>query len=100
MDWLLVTDYMRASTARMSRFDQALKESYQSYRVELRNEKGQQVLAQGNLAARAMRNGRNISLSVPVKVINSGRYEVAVKGISKTGETEDVGFYYFDVVKQ
>lgn len=76
------------------------KENYQRYRVELRNEKGQQVLAQGNLAARARHNGRNITLSVPAKVINNGRYEVALKGIAETGETEDVGFYYFDVVKQ
>jgi anti-sigma factor RsiW len=76
------------------------QENYSRYRVELRNEKGQQVLAQGNLAARARRNGRNITLSVPAKVINNGRYEVALKGIAESGKSEDVGFYYFDVVKQ
>ena len=76
------------------------QESYQRYRVELRNDKGQQVLAQGNLAARAGHNGRNITLSVPVKVVNAGRYEVALKGVTQNGGSEDVGFYYFDVVKK
>ena len=76
------------------------QESYQRYRVELRNEKGQQVLAQGNLAAHAGRNGRNITFSVPVKVVNTGRYEVALKGVAQDGGSEDVGFYYFDVVKK
>lgn len=75
------------------------QESYRRYRVELRNEKGQQVLAQGNLAARVRHNGRSITLSVPANVINAGRYELALKGIAETGGTEDVGFYYFDVVK-
>lgn len=76
------------------------QESYQRYRVELRNEKGQQVLAQGNLAARVQHNGRSITLNVRAKLINDGRYEVALKGISGNGGTEAVGFYYFDVVKK
>jgi hypothetical protein len=68
--------------------------------VELRNEKGQQVLAQDNLAARVRHNSRNITLSVPINVINNGRYEVTLKGIAERGVTEDVGFYYFDIVKK
>ena len=76
------------------------QESYERYRVELRNEKGQRVLAQGNLAAHVRHNGRNITLSIPIEVLENGRYEVALKGIAKIGETEDVGFYYFDVLKQ
>jgi len=76
------------------------QESYHRYRAELRNEKGQQVLAQGNLAPSVRHNDRNITLSVPVNVINGGRYEVALKGIAASGVTEDVGFYYFDVVKK
>ncbi len=76
------------------------QENYQRYRVEMRNEKGQQVLAQGDLAARVRHNSRNITLSVPVNIINSGRYEVALKGIAESGVTEDVGFYYFDIVKK
>lgn len=76
------------------------QESYERFRVELRNAKGQQVLAQGNLAARVRRNSRNIALNVPVNVINAGRYEVALKGVTRNSGTEDVGFYYFDVVKK
>ena len=76
------------------------QETYRRYRVELRTEKGQQVLAQGNLAARAGRNGRSIPLNVPASALTKGRYEVTLKGITESGTTEDVGFYYFEVVKK
>ena len=76
------------------------QESYQRYRVELRTEQGKQVLVQGNVAARARHNGRNITLSVPASVLTNGRYEVALKGVTESGVTEDVGFYYFDVLKK
>lgn len=75
------------------------KENYRRYRVELRTEKGQQVLAQGNLLARAGSHGRSIPLSVPASALGNGRYELTLKGITDSGTTEDVGFYYFDVKK-
>jgi hypothetical protein len=72
------------------------QESYRRYRVELRTEKGQQVLARGNLVS----HGRSIPVSVPASALGNGQYELALKGITETGATEDVGFYYFDVVKK
>ena len=75
-------------------------EIYRSYRVELRTERGARVLTQGNLAARAGRKGRSIALSVPANALGNGQYELALKGIAENGTTEDVGFYYFDVVKK
>jgi len=76
------------------------QETYRRYRVELRTEKGQQVLAQGNLTALVGSNGRSIPLSVPASALTKGRYEVTLKGITESGTTEDVGFYYFEVVKK
>jgi len=76
------------------------QEGYERYRAEVRNAKGQQVLAQANLVARAGHHGRNISLRIPVKVLSDGRYEVTLKGVTEGGESEAVGFYYFDVVKK
>jgi len=76
------------------------QENYQRYRVELRTEKGQQVLARGNLSAHAGSHGRNIPLSVPASALTNGRFEVELKGITESGTTEDIGFYYFDVVKK
>ena len=76
------------------------QESYQRYRVELRNGKGQQVLAQGNLIARTGRNSRNITANVPTTALANGRYELTLKGVTPTGATEDVGFYYFEIVKK
>jgi murein DD-endopeptidase MepM/ murein hydrolase activator NlpD len=72
------------------------QESYRRYRVELRTANGQHVLAQGNLSAR----GRRIPLSVPASVLGNGRYELTLKGITESGATEDVGFYYFEVAKK
>jgi len=76
------------------------QENYRRYRVELRTENGQQVLAQGNLLARVGSHGRSIPLGVPASALRNGRYELALKGITESGTTEDVGFYYFNVVKK
>jgi hypothetical protein len=75
-------------------------ENYRRYRVELRTENGRQVLAQGHLSARVGSHGRSIPLSVPASALGIGRYELALQGITESGTTEDVGFYYFDVVKK
>jgi hypothetical protein len=75
------------------------QETYSRYRVELRTEKGQEVLAQNNLAARVKHNSRSITLNVPASVVANGRYEIALKGVTENGSTEDVGFYYFEVKK-
>ncbi|PWT88755.1 MAG: hypothetical protein C5B55_12605 [Blastocatellia bacterium] len=72
------------------------QETYKRYRVELRTEKGQQVLTQGNLTPR----GRSIPISLKADALTKGRYELTVKGITDSGTIEDVGFYYFDVVKK
>ena len=76
------------------------EENYRRYRVELRTEQGQQVLAQGNLSARNGGHGRSIPLSVPASTLGNGRYELTLKGITESGTTEDIGFYYFVVVKK
>src|SRR5258705_783167 len=76
------------------------QENYRRYRVELRTERGQQVLAQGNLLARVGSHGGSIPLGVPASALRNGRYELALKGITESGTTEDVGFYYFNVVKK
>jgi len=76
------------------------QETYRRYRVELRTEKGQQVLVQENLTARKGSKGRSIPLSVPASALKNGRYEVTLKGITESGTSEDVGFYYFEVVNR
>ena len=76
------------------------QENYRRYRVELRTEKGQQVLARRNVTARVSSNGRSVPVSVPASALTKGRYEVTLKGITESGTTEDVGFYYFEVVKK
>jgi len=76
------------------------QENYRRYRAELRTVSGQQVLAQGNLSARGGSRGRSIPFGVPASALGNGRYELTLKGITESGATEDVGFYYFEVVKK
>lgn len=75
-------------------------DEYKSFRVELLTQAAEQVWSQDNLSARTVRAGRAVVLNLPTSILVAGRYELALKGITDGGKTEDVGFYYFDVVKR
>lgn len=75
------------------------QDDYPRYRVELRSPGGGQVWSQDNISARATSRGRSLNLNLPAKVLQTGRYELAVQGI-KTGAGEDLGYYYFEVLKK
>lgn len=76
------------------------EDEYKSFSVEIRSPKGEIILNQNGLPARTMRAGRAIVLNLPAKPLGAGQYELALKGITDGGKTEDVGYYYFDVVKK
>lgn len=75
-------------------------DDYKSFGVELNTQAGQRVLTRDNLAARSTRKGRTIILNVPARLLEAGQYELALKGVSTTGATEAVGYYYFEVLKK
>ena len=56
--------------------------------------------AQGGLSARPVRAGRAVTLNLPASILKAGEYELALKGVTDKGITEDIGYYYFDVLKK
>jgi hypothetical protein len=75
-------------------------DDYQSFRAELNTQGGQRILSEDNLSARAKGRGRSIILNVPAKLLEAGQYELSLKGRDVAGTTEDIGYYYFEVLKK
>lgn len=75
-------------------------DDYKSYRVELRTRAGQEVARRNNLTARSGRAGREVVLLVSVNLLNPGEYELALKGGTGGNQMEDIGYYYFSVLKK
>jgi TolA-binding protein len=76
------------------------EEQYKTYAVELRTAAGRQVWNRENLTARTRGKARAVSLTLPASALKSGDYELRLSGRKEGGESEDVGFYYFDVKKR
>jgi hypothetical protein len=76
------------------------EEDYKSFGVELRTTSGRPVWMRDSLTARSSRGGRSIRLTLPASALLPGEYELKLKGVPKTGPSEDVGFYYFEVMKR
>ncbi|MFY9555840.1 MAG: hypothetical protein WAV47_14100 [Blastocatellia bacterium] len=75
-------------------------DEYKSFSVELLTQGGQHIWSQNSLSARSTRTGRALVLNLPARLLGAGRYELALKGMTDAGKTEDVGYYYFDVLKK
>lgn len=76
------------------------EDEYQSFSAELRAPGGQPVWAQGGLSARRVRAGRAVTLNLPASILIAGEYELALKGVTGQGKTEEIGYHYFDVLKK
>ena len=73
---------------------------YKSYRAELRTVAGNLVLSRDNLAAQQLRDGKAVALSLPAGALATGKYELTLRGVTAEGQIEDVGYYYFSVLKK
>jgi hypothetical protein len=76
------------------------QDDYQYFRAELRTQDGKRILSRANLSARTTRMGRMIGLNLPAKTLEAGRFELSLNGTNATGATEDIGYYYFEVLKK
>jgi len=76
------------------------QDNYPRFQVEVLGPAGRAVWSNKSLAARTTKAGRSLFVSLPASVLKPGSYEVAIKGITEDGKTEDVAFHYFDVVKK
>jgi hypothetical protein len=75
-------------------------DQYKSFQLELRAQSGRQIWSQGGLSARTTRAGQAVVLNLPANIFDGGEHELALKGMTDDGRIEDVGFYYFDVLKK
>ena len=48
---------------------------------------------------RRINSGNSVTFDLPANALPPGEYELALKGISD-GQTTDIGYYYFRVVRQ
>ena len=71
-------------------------DEYPTYRVELRDPAGAVVLTRNLTSARK----GEVTLDIPARVLNTGKYELALKGIKGGGRIDDLSFYYLNVRKR
>jgi hypothetical protein len=76
------------------------EDDFKSYRVEISAAQGQPVWTGDRLHSQTSRAGRVIPLSIPAKLLREGRYELALKGVTDARQTEDLRYYYFDVLRR
>lgn len=95
---LKLTIPARAQTARLQ-VGLERGDDFKSYRIELRAAQGQPVWAQDRLQPQTARAGRVIRLAVPVSKLSAGQYELTLKGVTSAQQTEEVRYYYFEVLK-
>lgn len=76
------------------------EDAYQLYNVEVRTAGGTEIWSRKNLRARATGGALSLNLLLPANLLNTGKYELALKGVTRQGNTEDVGYYHFSVLNQ
>jgi hypothetical protein len=76
------------------------QDSYSSFGVELLTQNGQKIWSQDKLSMHKTQAGGAIVLNLPAKILTAGRYELSLKGTNASGASEDIGYYYFDVLRK
>lgn len=76
------------------------EEQYKTFAADLRTVSGRTVWTRENLNTRTRRGARAIALTLPATALKPGDYELTLRGVSESGSSEDVGFYYFTVKKK
>ncbi len=68
-----------------------LKESgYSNYRASLQQAGGKEIYVRPHLAPKTTKSGASFTLIIPAQKLATGDYVLTLKGISQTGEVEDV----------
>ncbi len=87
-------------SARLARLDVGLEpgDEYGRFRAELRTRDGREIFIQNNLKAR--RAGQTVTMDMPATILDPGEYELALKGVTAQGTVEEIGYYYFTVIRR
>lgn len=75
------------------------RDEYPRFRAALQTRSGREVLVLSDLAPRQTGAGQIVSMDVPVSLLETEEYELALKGLSDGLGAEDIGYYYFRVNK-
>jgi len=75
-------------------------DDYKSYRAVLETVEGNKVWSSGSLKARPNNSGKVVTLGLPASLFVRGDYILTLSGVKADGSLENVGEYYFNVVKK
>ncbi len=87
-----------AKTVRLQMLDN-FGQKYEKFIVELNNSSGTTIWNE-EINASAKRPQKSVTVSISGNKLQTGLYEIAVKGITKEGSVEDINFYNFTVQKK
>lgn len=71
--------------------------SFQSFRATLMRAEGQMVSLPGNLRLKPGSDGNTIVVDLPARLLARGDYVLTLLGVTESGETEELGDFYFAV---
>ena len=74
-------------------------DEYPSYRAMLLTDDGREIFTGDRLKAEMAGNVKIVALSFPAKLLARSDYQVKLSGTSASGNQEDIGRYYFRIVK-
>lgn len=75
-------------------------DDYKTLRAELRTTGGNVVWSEGALQVIQAAGGRSVRLSLPTGLLQSGEYELTLRAATSPRTFEDIGYYYFSVLKK
>jgi hypothetical protein len=75
-------------------------DDYPAYQAELQTAGGEAVRHWTRLRANVTQDERIVPISVPARLMKPGSYEVTLKGIPASGDAENLGYYYMNVVER
>jgi hypothetical protein len=73
---------------------------YPSYRAIIRTAEGGQVWGRDGLRGSAVGSIQVVIVDVPASILTRGDYELSLSGLTPAGRTEEVGTYYFGIVRR
>lgn len=90
----------RAARQIRLQLDTAGDDDYRSFRAELRTARGNLVWSQDQLSTQSTDTGAAVPLILPAGVLSAGEYELALRGVDSSGQSKDIGYYYFIILKK
>ncbi len=81
------------------RLDTGGDDDYRSFRAELRTMRGALIRSRDGLSKRATASGSVVPLTVAADALSPGEYELTLKGVTRRGDERDIGYYYFNILK-